>query len=157
MAPAARCVITMLLKICFSPVGCSQGHVTPLRRRIPEARRHVGAAAAPQPDAVGVSRGQTRPADERLVHLFISLPPSARLPGKHLDSPAAVAVATAAAQRDSEDAAAEGHKQGVMVFVQLQSQNPAVLLTLNITPAGGGTFRTSAEPRLLPRPHLDGS
>lgn len=40
----------------------------------------------------------------------------------------------AAAQRDSDDTAAEGHKQGVMVFVQLQPENPAVLLTLNITP-----------------------
>lgn len=42
-------------------------------------------------------------------------------------------MAAAAAQRDSDDAAAEGHKQGVMVFVQLQTDNPAVLLTLNIT------------------------
>lgn len=40
----------------------------------------------------------------------------------------------AAAQRDSDDAAAEGHKQGVMVFVQLQTENPAVLLTLDVTP-----------------------
>lgn len=42
------------------------GHVTSLRRLVPEAWRHVSAAAAPQPDAVGV-RGQTGPADERLA------------------------------------------------------------------------------------------
>lgn len=50
------------------------------------------------------------------------------------DSPAAGAVEAAAAQRDSDDTAAEGHEQGVMVFVQLQTENPAVLLTLDITP-----------------------
>lgn len=71
--------------------------------------------------------------------------PSARLAGQHLDSPAAGAVASAAAQRDPEDAAAEGHKQGMVLLVQLQSQNPAVLLTLNVTPAGTGTFRSSAD------------
>lgn len=50
------------------------------------------------------------------------------------DSPAAGAVVAAAAQRDSDDTAAEGHEQGVMVFVQLQTQNPAVLLALDIAP-----------------------
>lgn len=130
------------------------GHVTSLRRRLPEARRHVGTAAAPQPDAIGVSRGQTGPADESLV-----IPPSFFHPAwKHLDSPAAVAVATAAAQRDSDDAAAEGHKQGVVVLVQLQSHHPAVLLTLDVTPEGGrGLQSACGGGRVCRRPYLDGS
>lgn len=40
----------------------------------------------------------------------------------------------ATAERDPDHAAAEGHKQSVMVVIQLQAQNPPVLLTLNVAP-----------------------
>lgn len=43
-------------------------------------------------------------------------------------------VLGAAAERHSDDTAGERHKQSVMVFIQLQSQNPPVLLALNVTP-----------------------
>lgn len=41
----------------------------------------------------------------------------------------------AAAEWHSDDTAGEGYEQGMMVLIQLQSQNPPVLLTLNVTPA----------------------
>lgn len=40
----------------------------------------------------------------------------------------------AAAERHSDHTAAESHKQGVMVLIELQAQNPPVLLTLNVAP-----------------------
>lgn len=43
-------------------------------------------------------------------------------------------VLGAAAERHPDDTAGECYEQGMMVFIQLQSQNPPVLLTLNVTP-----------------------
>lgn len=40
----------------------------------------------------------------------------------------------AAAERHSDHTAAERHKQGMMVLIELQAQNPPVLLTLNVAP-----------------------
>lgn len=50
-------------------------------------------------------------------------------------------VLGAAAERHSDDTAGEGYEQGVVVFIQLQSQNPPVLLTLNVTPGHRQTDR----------------
>lgn len=50
---------------------------------------------------------------------------------------------SATAERHSDDTAGEGYKQSMMVFVQLHSQNPPVLLTLNI--ASGHTDGQEAD------------
>lgn len=52
-------------------------------------------------------------------------------------------VLGAAAERHSDDTAAEGYEQGMMVLIQLQSQNPPVLLSVNVTP--GHTGRQKAD------------
>lgn len=44
------------------------------------------------------------------------------------------AVLSAAAEWYSDDTAGEGHEQGMMLLIQLHSQNPPVLLPLNVTP-----------------------
>lgn len=43
---------------------------------------------------------------------------------------------SAAAEWYSDDTAGEGHEQGMMLLIQLHSQNPPVLLPLNVTPLG---------------------
>ena len=40
----------------------------------------------------------------------------------------------AAAEWYSDDTAGEGHEQGMMLLIQLHSQNPPVLLPLNVAP-----------------------
>lgn len=40
----------------------------------------------------------------------------------------------AATKQHSDDTTGEGNEQSMMVLIQLQSQNPPVLLTLNVTP-----------------------
>lgn len=50
-------------------------------------------------------------------------------------------VLAAAAERNSNDTAGEGYEQSVVVFIQLQAQNPPVLLTLNVA-SGRAHHRT---------------
>lgn len=75
----------------------------------------------------------TGPSEETLGSVGTSL----LLTSSTGDSLPAGAVVGAAAERDSNHAAGEGHEQGVMVPVQLQAQNPPVLST-NVAPEGEG-------------------